>query len=103
MPKKKLSDMVFHRVSPPDEAANLTAEDLAQVVVRRLGLKRKESRANRASLLLALLKCRRDNLPIDISKMAELLQVSQSQAYEEIRKWKSLGLIEFVKLPAGEG
>ncbi|MBI2583486.1 MAG: hypothetical protein HYW25_02365 [Candidatus Aenigmarchaeota archaeon] len=102
MPPKKLSDMVFHRVSPPDDAASLSAQDLAKVIVRRLGLKRKESRADHAALLLALFKYRRDNLPVDISKMAELLQVSQSQAYEEIRKWKSLGLIEFVKLPAGE-
>src|SRR3989339_1431858 len=103
MPQKKLSDMVFHRVSPPDDAANLTAEDLAYVLVKRLGLKRKESRANHAALLIALLKYRRDNIPTDITKMAEVLSVSQSQAYEEIRKWKSLGLLEFVKLPNGQG
>lgn len=103
MPQKKLSDMVFHRVSPPDDATNLTAEDLAFVLVKRLGLKRKESRANHAALLTTLLKYRRDNIPVDITKMAEVLSVSQSQAYEEIRKWKSLGLLEFVKLPNGQG
>ncbi|MBI5060901.1 MAG: hypothetical protein HZB67_01160 [Candidatus Aenigmarchaeota archaeon] len=103
MPKKKLSDMVFQRISPPDEKANLTAEDLSKVMVRRLGLKRKESRANHAMLLVELLKYRKENIPIGIDKMAQILNVSQSQTYEEIRKWRTLGLLEFVKVPTGEG
>lgn len=101
MTKKKLSDIVFHRISPPDHKAEMTPEDLSNVLVRRLGLKRKESKANHAKLLLELLKYRRDNIPIGIEKIAEILSVSQSQAYEEIRKWRTLGLVEFVKIPAG--
>ncbi len=103
MPKKKLSDMVFQRISPPDEKANLTAEDLSKVMVRRLGLKRKESRADHAMLLTELLKYRKENIPIGIEKMAQILSVSQSQTYEEIRKWRTMGLLEFVKVPAGDG
>ena len=102
MPKKKLSDIVFQRVSPPDHLASLTPHDLSTVLVRRLGLKRKESRAQHDKLLLELLKYRKENLPVSIEKLSQILQVSQSQTYEEIRKWRSLGLIEFVKIPAGE-
>lgn len=103
MPKKKLSDMVFQRIAPPDEKANITPEDLCNVLVRRLGLKRKESRANHAMLLHELVKYRRENVPVAIDKIAQTLSVSQSQAYEEIRKWRTLGLLEFVKIPQGTG
>ena len=103
MPKKKLSDIVFHRVSPPDTKADVSVDDLAAVLVRRLGLKRKESRSNHGRLLLELLKYRRDSVPIDIQKISSILQVSQSQAYEELRKWRTLGLIEFVKIPSQGG
>jgi len=101
--KKKLSDIVFQRVSPPDHKGVLTSEDLSHVLVRRLGLKRKESRAQHDKLLLELLKYRKDNIPMSIEQIAQVLSVSQSQTYEEIRKWRSLGLIEFVKIPAGDG
>ena len=60
-------------------------------------MKRKESRADHATLLRELLKYRKENIPISIEKIAQLLGVSQSQAYEEIRKWRTLGLLEFVK------
>src|SRR5688572_24393223 len=103
MPKRKLSDMVFQRVTPPDSKSTLTPHDLSTVLVKRLGLKRKESRAEHAKLLLELLKYRKENLPITIDQISKILSVSQSQTYEEIRKWRSLGLIEFVKIPAGEG
>ncbi|MEM7813603.1 MAG: hypothetical protein QW548_01745 [Candidatus Aenigmatarchaeota archaeon] len=103
MPKKKLSDMVFQRIAPPDEKANITSRDLCNVLVRRLGLKRKESRADHANLLYEMVKYRRENIPVAIDKIAQLLSVSQSQAYEEIRKWRTLGLIEFVKVPQGAG
>jgi len=103
MPKKKLSDIVFQRVSPPDEQENLTMQDLSVVLVKRLGLKRKESRARHSELLLELIKYKKDSLPLPIEKIAGILSVSQSQTYEEIRKWRTLGLIEFVKIPAGEG
>ncbi len=103
MPKKKLSDIVFQRISPPDEKDNLNMDDLAHVLVRRLGLKRKESRAQHGKLLLELIKYKKDGLPLSIEKLSEILQVSQSQTYEEIRKWRTLGFIEFVKIPAGEG
>ncbi|GEM_PF-1004616 len=103
MPKKKLSDMVFHRVSPPDDKPDISVNDLCNVMVRRLGLKRKESRADHAALLVGLIKYRKENIPVAIDKIAQLLSVSQSQAYEEIRKWRTLGLIEFVKIPQGAG
>jgi len=101
--KRKLSDMVFQRVSPPDTKSALTPDDLSAVLVRRLGLKRKESRAQHDKLLLELIKFRKENLPVSIEKIAQILQVSQSQTYEEIRKWRSLGLVEFVKIPTGDG
>ena len=102
MPKKKLSDIVFQRISPPDTNATLTPHDLSHVLVRRLGLKRKESRAQHDKLLLELLKYRKESMPISIEKISQILTVSQSQTYEEIRKWRSLGLLEFVKMPAGD-
>src|SRR3989338_6699653 len=103
MPKRKLSDIVFQRISPPDTNSTLTPEDLAHVLVRRLGLKRKESRAQHNKVLLELIKYRKENVPVSIEKISQILQVSQSQTYEEIRKWRSLGLLEFVKIPAGDG
>ena len=102
MPKRKMSDIVFQRISPPDHKKTLSPEDMSNVLVRRLGLKRKESRAEHAKLLLELLKYRKDNIPLSIEKISAILSVSQSQTYEEIRKWRSLGLLEFVKIPAGE-
>ncbi|MFA4819506.1 MAG: hypothetical protein WC613_00940 [Candidatus Aenigmatarchaeota archaeon] len=103
MPKKKLSDIVFQRISPPDTKTSLTPHDLSHVLVRRLGLKRKESRAQHDKLLLELLKYRKEGMPVSIEKISQILTVSQSQTYEEIRKWRSLGLLEFVKMPAGDG
>ncbi len=93
--------MVFQRVSPPDNKMDLTVDDLAHVLVKRLGLKRKESKAQHARLLLELLKYKKENIPLTIDKISAVLEVSQSQTYEELRKWRSLGLVEFVKIPAG--
>ena len=101
--KKKLSDIVFQRISPPDSKAVLSPEDLSNVIVRRLGLKRKESKACHHKLLLELIRYRKDNVPLSIEQMSQILAVSQSQTYEEIRKWRTLGLVEFVKIPAGTG
>ncbi len=103
MPKKKLSDIVFQRIGPPDGKQDLTQEDLADVLVRRLGLKRKESRANHSKLLLELIKYKKENVPLSIEKISQTLSVSQSQTYEELRKWRTIGIIEFVKIPQGEG
>lgn len=101
--KKKLSDIVFQRVSPPDTKTDLGVDDLSAVIVKRLGLKRKESRAKHDKLLLELIKYRKDNVPVEIDKIAKILEVSKSQTYEEMRKWRTLGLIEFVKIPSGAG
>ena len=95
--------MVFQRVNPPDEKENITPLDLANVLIRRIGVKRKESRADHAMLLLEMLKFKKEGIPITIEKIAQILGVSQSQSYEEIRKWRTLGIIEFVKIPVGEG
>lgn len=99
--KKKLSDMVFQRISPPDTKTNLTVDDLSDVLVKRLGLRRKESRSKHSKLLLELLRYKKDNIPVSIEKISQVLGVSQSQTYEELRKWRSLGLVEFVKIPSG--
>lgn len=103
MPKKRLSDIVFQRVSPPDHKFDLAVEDLSDVLVRRLGLKRKESRANHAKLLLEMLKYKKENVPLTIEEISKILGVSQSQTYEELRKWRTLGLVEFVKIPTQTG
>jgi len=100
--KKKMSDIVLHRVRPPDGKEELTIDDLSRVLVKRLGLVRKKSRANHSKLLKELLKYRKDNIPITIEKISEILGVSESQTYEELRKWRTLGLIEFVKVPSGD-
>ncbi len=102
MPKKRLSDIVFQRIGPPDHKTSLTVEDLSDVLVRRLGLKRKESRSNHSKLLLEFIKFKKENIPLSVEKISQVLGVSQSQTYEEIRKWRSLGLVEFIKMPAGE-
>src|SRR3989338_134591 len=101
--KKKLSDIVFQRISPPDHKLDLGPDDMSHVLVRRLGLKRKESRANHAKLLLEMIRLKRDNIPLSIDQISQILSVSQSQTYEEIRKWRTLGLVEFVKIPSGNG
>ncbi|OYT56355.1 MAG: hypothetical protein B6U68_03515 [Candidatus Aenigmarchaeota archaeon ex4484_14] len=101
MTKKRMSDMVFKNIHPPDYKKRLTIRDFSEVIVRRLGVKRKESKANHAKLLEEMLKMKRENIPISIGQVAEYLGVSESQAYEEIRKWRTLGIIEFVKIPVG--
>src|SRR3989344_3423045 len=103
MAKKRLSDIVFQRISPPDTKDELTVEDFADVLVRRLGLKRKESRANHAKLMIELLKFKKDNVPVDIERISGILGVSQSQTYEEIRKWRTLGIVEFARIPTETG
>ena len=104
MPKKLLSDIVFRPIIPPDYKKNIDARELAEIIVARLGLKRKSSRADHARLLLELLRFKRDNIPVRIEEISRFLGVSVSQAYEEIRKWRTLGLLEFVKIqkPNGE-
>jgi len=99
--KKLSSDILLKAINPPDYKKNLSVNDLAEVIVVRLGLKRKVGRADHAKLLIELLKFRKDNIPIQIEQVAQILGVSVSQAYEEIRKWRTLGLIEFVKIPKG--
>lgn len=103
MPKRKLSDIVFQRISPPDTKTDINVHDMSHVLVKRLGLKRKESRADHKKLLLEMLKFKKDNVPLSIEQISGILSVSQSQTYEEIRKWRTLGLLEFVKMPAGDG
>lgn len=97
--KKKLADIVLKNVNPPDYKTVLTTEDLAEILVRRLGLQRKHSRAKHAKLLKFLLHSRRNNVPVDIDTIAKVLEVSNSQAYEEIRKWRTIRILEFVKVP----
>ncbi len=103
MPKKKLSDMVFQRVEPPDYKPDINITDLSHVLVRRLGLKRKEGRANHEALLVELIKYRKEGVPLSIEKISGILGVSQSQTYEEIRKWRTLGIMEFVRQTTQSG
>jgi len=97
--KKKTSDIVLKNINPPDYKTVLSSEDLAEIVVQRLGLQRKLSRAKHAKLLKFLLHARRNNTPLDIETIAKVLDVSVSQTYEEIRKWRTLNLLEFVRVP----
>lgn len=101
MPKKNVSDIVLKNVVPNDEE-QMTAEKLADIIVRRLGIKRKKSAANHGKLLLELLKYRKKSVPIDIEEISGILGVSISQTYEEIRKWRTLGILEFVRIPRGD-
>lgn len=101
--KKTDSDMVFKPVSPPDYKKTMSSKDLCDVIVSRLGLKRKASRADHAKLLMEMLSYKKENVPMDIETMAKILGVSPSQAYEELRKWRTIGFIEFVKLPNATG
>ncbi|MBI4896604.1 MAG: helix-turn-helix domain-containing protein [Candidatus Aenigmarchaeota archaeon] len=103
MPKRSSSSLVLQHVNPPDSKSELTIDDLSDVLVRRLGLKRKESKAKHDVLLKEMIKYKKDNVPVSIEQIAGILGVSQSQCYEEIRKWRTLGLLEFVKIPAGAG
>ena len=100
--KKFHSDILFKEINPPDYKKNILIKDLAEVLVTRLGLKRKVSRADHAKLLIELLNLKKENIPCDIETVANFLGVSVSQAYEEIRKWRTLGLLEFVKIPKTE-
>lgn len=99
--KKTMSDIVFKDIYPADYKKDLSAMDLAEVLVQRLGVKRKKSKANHAKLLLELLKMKKENIPVTIEQIAASLEISPSQSYEEIRKWRTLGLIEHVKIPQG--
>lgn len=101
--KKAVSDILLKQVTPPDYKKNLSSKELSEVIVTRLGLKRKASRADHAKLLLELLSYKKENIPIPIEEMAKIMGVSNSQAYEELRKWRTMGLIEFVKLPNKTG
>ena len=96
---KKLADIVLKEVNPPDYKLSLSIDDMAEVIVQRLGLQRKISRANHSALLKFLLHSRKTNTPLTIETIAKILEVSVSQSYEEIRKWRTLGLIEFIKIP----
>ena len=96
---KKLADIVLKEVNPPDYKLALTLDDMAEVIVQRLGLQRKVSRADHAALLKFLLHSRKTNTPIPIETIATVLKVSVSQSYEEIRKWRTLGVLEFAKTP----
>ncbi|HLD57785.1 MAG TPA: hypothetical protein VJA47_05735 [archaeon] len=96
---KKLADIVLKEVNPPDYKVSLTLDDMSEVLVQRLGLQRKVSRANHAKLLRFLLHAKKNNTPLTIETLAKVMEVSVSQSYEEIRKWRTLGLLEFVKVP----
>lgn len=98
-----MSDIVLQRISPPDQKPDITVNDLSSVLVKRLGITRKESRARHAELLLEMFRYKKDNIPLSVEQISKILQVSQSQSYEELRKWRTLGLLEFVKIPSGSG
>jgi predicted transcriptional regulator len=101
--RKKHSDLVFQHINPPDHKTEVTVDDLAEVLVQRLGLKRKRSAAKHSTLLKELLKFKKEGVPISIEQISKILEVSQSQTYEELRKWRTLGLIEFVRQPSPDG
>ena len=97
--KSRLIDIQLKNVLPPDYKASVSSADLADVLVRRLGLQRKSSQAKHAELLLWLLQRAKENVPVSIEQIAKVLGVSLSQAYEEVKKWRSLSLLEVAKVP----
>lgn len=97
--KNQMHDIVLKNVQPPDYKASVSSADLAAVLVRRLGLQRKSSQAKHAELLLWLLQRNKESVPVSIEQMAKVLGVSVSQAYEEVKKWRSLSLLEVAKVP----
>ena len=97
--KKKLADIVLKEINPPDYKMSMSSDDLAEILVQRLGVQRKVSRAKHSKLLKFLLHSTRNSTPLTIETVAKILEVSLSQSYEEIRKWRTLGLLEFVKVP----
>lgn len=101
MTKKMYSDILLRPINPPDYKKDISLEEYAEIIVTRLGLKRKASRADHAKLLIELLKFKKEEIPIQIEEISKILGVSVSQAYEEIRKWRTLGLLEFVKMQKG--
>ena len=64
--KSRLIDIQLKNVLPPDYKASVSSADLADVLVRRLGLQRKSSRAKHATLLLWLLQRAKENVPVSI-------------------------------------
>ena len=80
----------------------MTSKELADIIVKRLGLKRKKSIADHGKLLLELLNYRKKGVPVSIDEISSILGVSISQTYEEIRKWRTMGILEFVKIPRGD-
>ena len=102
MAKKMYSDILLKPINPPDYKKDISLEEYAEIIVTRLGLKRKASKADHAKLLIELLKFKKDEIPIQIEQISQILGVSISQAYEEIRKWRTLGLLEFVKIKKGD-
>ncbi len=97
--KHQLIDIQLKNIQPPDYKAAVSSADLADVLVRRLGLQRKSSQAKHAALLLWLLQRQREQVPVSIEQMAKVLGVSVSQAYEEVKKWRSIALLEVAKVP----
>jgi len=96
---KKMADVVLKEINPPDFKTTVSSDDLAEILVQRLGLQRKVSMAKHSKLLKFLLHSRRNNTPIPIETIAKVLEVSLSQTYEELRKWRTLGLLTFIKMP----
>ena len=97
--KRQLNDILLKNVQPPDYKTSISSADLADVLVRRLGLQRKSSHAKHAELLLWLLQRCKEQVPVTMEQMARVLGVSVSQAYEELKKWRSLSLLEVAKVP----
>ena len=97
--KGKSGDIILRDVHPEDSKESLTPRDLAEALVQRLGLQRKKSTAQHADLMNFLLEQKKAQVPVDINQIAKVLSVSTSQAYEEIRKWRSLRVLEAVKVP----
>ncbi len=91
-----MPDMVFRDADPPE---GYGVRELADTIVFRIGVKRKKSMADHGKLLLEMLRYRKSMLPIDVDEIAKILGVSKPQAYDEIKKWKDLGLVEVVSVP----
>ena len=90
-------EIVLRDVESPGDA-----EGMASAFVARLGFSRRKSSAKHEKLLMELMKMRKKNIPLSIDEIARIMGVSKQQAYHELKKWKDLGLVESVKIPAGD-
>ena len=93
MPKRNVSDIMFQQIKAPKYKEDMSVDVLGDILIKRLGLKRRESKAKHKELLKKLIDSEK---PLSFEDVKETLGVSQAQTYEELRKWRTIGILKFV-------